>query len=140
MDPVWKTPKKWKNLRLARDLKQRVLRACGGSSLFLEASGGFFAAEPLEVLTFKKSYPQMLLDQHLRYGWELLQYNLSDSNENWFLDKICTKTTTAPSFCRLLWSDFVPRTSFSSCLSGGTLRTTGLFWSCSEKTSRRTSV
>ena len=90
VDPVWKTPKKWKNLRLARDLKQRVLRACGGSSLFLEASGGFFAAEPLEVLTFKKSYPQMLLDQHLRYGWELLQYNLSDSNENWFLaNRIC---------------------------------------------------
>ncbi|CAE7473009.1 unnamed protein product [Symbiodinium sp. CCMP2592] len=90
VDPLWKTPKKWKNLRLKRDLKQTVLRACGGSALFLEASGGFFAAEPLELLKFKKSYPQMLLDQHLRYGWELLRYNLSDSDENWFLDnKIC---------------------------------------------------
>ncbi|CAE7778430.1 unnamed protein product [Symbiodinium sp. CCMP2592] len=55
-----------------------------------EASGGFFAAEPVELLKFKKSYPQMLLDQHLRYGWELLRYNLSDSDENWFLEnKIC---------------------------------------------------
>ncbi|CAE7228958.1 unnamed protein product [Symbiodinium sp. CCMP2592] len=90
VDPLWQTPKKWKNLRLKRELKQTVLRACGGSALFLEASGGFFAAEPVELLKFKKSFPQMLLDQHLRYGWELLRYNLSDSDENWFLDnKIC---------------------------------------------------
>ncbi|CAE6934894.1 unnamed protein product, partial [Symbiodinium sp. CCMP2592] len=55
-----------------------------------EASGGFFAPQPVELLKFKKSYPQMLLDQHLRYGWELLRYNLSDSDENWFLEnKIC---------------------------------------------------
>ena len=90
LDPLWKSPKKWKHLRLKRELKQMVLRACGGSSLFLEASGDFFAAEPVELLVFKKSYPQMLLDQHLRYGWELLRYNLSDSDENWFLEnKIC---------------------------------------------------
>ncbi|CAE7200793.1 unnamed protein product, partial [Symbiodinium sp. CCMP2592] len=90
VDPLWQTPKKWKNMRLKRDLKQSILRACGGSSLFLEASGGFFAPQPVELLKFKKSYPQMLLDQHLRYGWELLRYNLSDSDENWFLEnKIC---------------------------------------------------
>ena len=41
----------------------------------------------VENLTFKKSYPQMLPDQHPRYGWELLRHNLSDSDENWFLDQ-----------------------------------------------------
>ncbi|OLP78372.1 hypothetical protein AK812_SmicGene41464 [Symbiodinium microadriaticum] len=61
VDPLWKSPKKWKNLRLKGDLKQMVLR----SSLFLESSGEFFAAEPLELLAFKKSYPQMLLDQEV---------------------------------------------------------------------------
>ena len=90
MDPVWKSPKKWKNLRLKRDLKQMVLRACGGSSLFLEAAGDFFAAEPLELLVFKKSFPQMLLDQHLRYAWELLRFNFSEPGTNWFMEnKVC---------------------------------------------------
>ena len=109
------------------------------------SSAGFFAPEPVENLKFKKSEPQMLLDQHLRngsqdrepkaaastasgkaapkrrsasyqtvgntlpaediqrfksfvtadknrkkpnrYGWELLRHNLSESDENWFLDQ-----------------------------------------------------
>ena len=69
VDPLWKSPKKWKNLRLKGDLKQMVLR----SSLFLESSGEFFAAEPLELLAFKKSYPQMLLDQEVRLGASAVQ-------------------------------------------------------------------
>ncbi|OLQ08519.1 hypothetical protein AK812_SmicGene7967 [Symbiodinium microadriaticum] len=38
------------------------------SSLFLESasSAGFFAPEAVEILKFKKGYPEMLLDQHPR--------------------------------------------------------------------------
>ncbi|CAE7762290.1 unnamed protein product, partial [Symbiodinium necroappetens] len=113
VDPFWKSPKKWKNPRLKGDLKQMVLRACGGSSLFLESSGKFFAAEPLELLAFKKSYPQMLLGQHLRYAWERRTPSC--------LARFWRETTTGRSFCRLLWIDSVLRTRWSSCQSGGKL-------------------
>ncbi|CAE7858711.1 unnamed protein product [Symbiodinium microadriaticum] len=55
-------------LLLKRELKQTTLRSCGGSSLFLESasSAGFFAPEAVEILKFKKGYPEMLLDQHPR--------------------------------------------------------------------------
>eukprot|EP00439_Symbiodinium_sp_Y106_P029249 s977_g3.t1 len=84
-------------MRLDLPLPHRVWRVGDASATVLlsdtevcEASGGLFAAEPLELMKFSKSYPQMLLDQHLRYGWELLRYNLSNSDENWFLEnKIC---------------------------------------------------
>ena len=85
VNPLRKTPKKWKPLRLKRELKQTTLRSCGGSSLFLESasSAGFFAPEAVEILKFKKGYPEMLmlLDQHLRYGSELLRHILTAARD-----------------------------------------------------------
>ena len=79
----WLPVKKWKQMSLKRTLKESVLRACGGHRLWGEEDT--HAAEHVELL---KNKPQMLLDQHLLYGWEMLRWHLSDSDDaNFFLEQ-----------------------------------------------------
>ena len=63
-------------MSLKRTLKESVLRACGGHRLWGEEDT--HAAEHVELL---KNKPPMLLDQHLLYGWEMLRWHLSDSDD-----------------------------------------------------------
>jgi hypothetical protein len=74
-DPSWLKPLKWRPMRLSRELKQRTLAAAGGWRFFLEDEG--YAAEPVEEIS---SPPQMLLDQHLLYGFEMLRWHLSEGS------------------------------------------------------------
>ncbi|CAE7251393.1 unnamed protein product [Symbiodinium natans] len=78
----WLKPLSWKHMRLSRELKQRVLHSCGGSQLFLEES--VYGPEPIELL---KTPPQMLLDQHILYGFELLRWHFSQGSENFFFEQ-----------------------------------------------------
>lgn len=74
VEKSWLKPLKWKQMTLSRSLKQRILEVCGGGRVFLEED--MKAAEPVEEI---KTKPQMLLDHHLSYGWELLRWHFSNA-------------------------------------------------------------
>ena len=77
----WLRPVKWKSMVLSRYLKQNFLSACGALKLWLEDSDDC-AAELLEEIKSKK--PQMLLDSHMLFGWELLRWHFSLPNADFF--------------------------------------------------------
>ena len=77
----WLRPVKWKSMVLSRYLKQNILSACGALKLWLEDSDDC-AAELLEEIKSKK--PQMLLDSHMLFGWELLRWHFSLPNADFF--------------------------------------------------------
>ena len=81
VDPKWQKPCKWKNMVLSRDLKQKILSACGGLTLWMEDSA-FLAPEPIELVESAK--PKMLLDSHLLFGWELLRWHFSTPSADHF--------------------------------------------------------
>ena len=82
--PAWLKPCKWKNQLLSRDLKQKILSACGGLTHWMEEAD-FLAPEPIELLDASK--PKMLLDSHILFGWELLRWHFSTPSADFFLAK-----------------------------------------------------
>ena len=80
----WQRPTKWKSMILSKALKQSILSACGALKLWLEDSD-HHAAEPLEEVQSKK--PQMLLDSHMLFGWELLRWHFSPPHVDFFVQR-----------------------------------------------------
>ena len=73
VEQAWLPPLKWKGMRLKRALKQVVCKACLGIRLSLEEDS--YASATVELIQKK---PQMLLDQHLLMGWEMLRWHFWD--------------------------------------------------------------
>ncbi|CAE7422092.1 unnamed protein product [Symbiodinium natans] len=73
VEQAWLPPLKWKGMHLKRALKQVVCKACLGIRLSLEEDS--YASATVELIQKK---PQMLLDQHLLMGWEMLRWHFWD--------------------------------------------------------------
>ena len=103
VEPDWKKPLKWKSVVLSRTAKQEILREGGGILLKHELAASehddanFMCAEPVEVL--KPKTPQMLLNQHMFYGWSLIRWHFSgfcESEHVLFLDPLLVHCLSDP--------------------------------------------
>ena len=98
VEPDWKKPLKWKALVLSRVQKREILRACGSLLLLHELPvSEFMVSEPVEELLPKKI--QMLLNQHVSFGWHLLKWHFSgfcESENVQFLDPLLVKCLADP--------------------------------------------
>ena len=103
VEPDWKKPLKWKSVVLSRTAKQEILKEGGGILLKHELptseddDANFMCAEPVEVL--KTKTPQMLLNQHMFYGWSLIRWHFSgfcESEHVVFLDPLLVHCLSDP--------------------------------------------
>ena len=68
---------------LSRDLKQKILSACGALSLWMEELE-FLAPRAIEPYEAAK---KMLLDSDLLFGWELLRWHFSTPSADYLSEK-----------------------------------------------------
>lgn len=100
----FKKPLKWKAVVLSRVFKKQILRACGGLLLLHELpasendDANFMVSETVEELLPSKKI-QILLNQHISYGWQLLKWHFGgfcEAENIQFLDPLLVMCLADP--------------------------------------------